>query len=532
MLWVKEVSTNVIIKLGSKLYGHQFVQRNRKRLAIGLLIWFAAIGIGTVMYRAAAGNLRGNLFEQGTSMAGTLATTSSALLLEKDILDMNKRVGEVGSAAGVTFAAIVDHEGHITAHTDPSLLNQKRIPLQAREYVNTIDQVVIEEGRLPDQGRLFIFVSDITFAGTAIGKSLVALSAESFYSSVGKYRIILFVGICLGAFLLASVLAIWDRLATMRARAKQKQFEGVTKIGPYVLRDKIALGGMAEVFLADYLREDGFKKKVAVKRVLAHLAQSKNFIKMFIREARLAALLQHPNIVQIVDFGNIDDSYFIAMEYVRGKTLSEFMHALKRGMDIDQAVYIISQICMGLEYSHNKKDDTTGEPLNIVHRDVSPQNILISMEGEVKLNDFGISKANTEPSLTQAGVIRGKFSYLAPEQALGETVDHQADIYALGVVFYEVLSGRQLYKFDNALEAMKTIPEKDILPIKNLRTDIPDPLNSAVMKCLERDKSLRYQRLRDALDDLAQIRKDFNLAYDRTDLSKTMKRLFSDTGSF
>ena len=324
---------------------------------------------------------------------------------------------------------------------------------------------------------------------------------------------------------------ILDRRFQARALEKERQMAEATRIGPYLLREQIGLGGMAEVFLADYVREDGFRKTVAVKRVLSHLAQNQDFIKMFIREARLAALLQHPNIVQILDFGKIDDSYFIAMEFVRGQTLAQLMSTLKQGMAVDQAVFVISQVCMGLEHSHSKKDDKTGELLHIVHRDVSPQNVLVSMEGEVKLNDFGISKANTEPSLTQAGVVRGKFSYLSPEQASGEMVDHRADIFALGVVFHEILSGKRLHEFSNALEAIRTILEKTIPPIKELRPEIPEALDAVVMKCLEKDREKRYQRAKDILEDLTRLRKDLSINYDRSDLSQAMKLLFNPNGT-
>jgi tRNA A-37 threonylcarbamoyl transferase component Bud32 len=529
--WVKEVSTNAFIKFGNRLHEIQFVQRNRKSIAIGLAIWLIAVGIGFAIYGSVVGRLTDHFYELGVTTTDKLAAASGSPLLEKDILSLNRQIGETGSEKGLAFAVIVDHKGYIVAHTDPSFLNQRFKPVEDRKHLDTIDTIRIEEGFLPNKEMVFSFVSDISYAGTSVGKAHVALSAQPFLSALRKYRAVFVSSIALASLSLLCLLVILDRRFQARALEKQRQLAEATRIGPYLLRERIGLGGMAEVFLADYVREDGFRKAVAVKRVLSHLAQNQNFIKMFIREARLAALLQHPNIVQILDFGKIDDSYFLAMEFVRGQNLAELMGKLNHGMDIDQAVFIISQVCMGLEHSHSKKDEKTGELLHIVHRDVSPQNILVSMQGEVKLNDFGISKANTEPSLTQAGVIRGKFSYLSPEQAQGETVDHRADIYALGVVFYEILSGKRLHEFANALEAMRTIVEKTILPIKELRPDIPEALDSVVMKCLEKDREARYQRAREVLEDLTRLRKDLNVTYDRSDFSRAMRLLFNPNGT-
>jgi eukaryotic-like serine/threonine-protein kinase len=300
----------------------------------------------------------------------------------------------------------------------------------------------------------------------------------------------------------------------------------MTRIGPYLLTRKIAQGGMAELYLADYIREDGFRKTVAVKKVLPHLADNRDFIDMFIREARLAALLQHPNVVQIADFGKIQNAYFIAMEYVDGKNLAEIMGFIKKGLPVDMAVFLVLKISNGLYYSHTRKDDKTGIPLSIIHRDISPQNILISLNGEVKLSDFGISKATSEPSLTQAGVIKGKLSYLSPEQAMGQDVSHQIDIYALGLVFYEILSGRRLYRFANDIEAIRTIPKMTIPPIISTRPDIPAGLNDIVMKCLEKSTVKRYQTAQELNHDLSKLKNRMGVTYDASDLALFMRANF------
>ena len=352
------------------------------------------------------------------------------------------------------------------------------------------------------------------------------LSAEALAATVDSAHLFIVLFLVLSAAATAGMLYLVERTLQKRKREREKALEGMTKIGPYLLTQKIAQGGMAELYLADYLREDGFRKTVAVKKVLPHLADNRDFIDMFIREARLAALLQHPNVVQIADFGKIQNAYFIAMEYVNGKNLAEIMGFLKKGLPVDMAVFLILQISNGLQYSHARKDDKTGQPLNIIHRDISPQNILISLNGEVKLSDFGISKATSEPSLTQAGVIKGKLSYLSPEQAMGQNVSHQIDIYALGLVFYEILSGSRLYRFANDIEAIRTIPQMTIPPIITKRPDIPQGLNDIVMKCLEKSTVTRYQSAQELHDALLSLKNHLGITYDASDLALFMRANF------
>jgi len=183
-----------------------------------------------------------------------------------------------------------------------------------------------------------------------------------------------------------------------------------------------------------------------------------------------------------------------------------------------------------LDYSHTKRDDNTGEPLNIVHRDISPQNLLISYRGEVKISDFGISKARSEPSLTQAGVIKGKLAYLSPEQALGEPVDRTADIYALGLVFYETLIGKRVYQFSDDIEAIRTIPKMEIDPLMNAMPQVPKELNRIVMKCLEKKKDLRYQSASAVYADLAALKKELQITFDASDLADFMKKNSKEGG--
>ena len=318
---------------------------------------------------------------------------------------------------------------------------------------------------------------------------------------------------------------IW---AQENAKARQERLDAEERIGPYILKQRIGRGGMAELFIAEKIRENDFRRIVALKRILPHLADDPEFTMRFIREAKIAALLQHSNIVATNDFGKYDNSYIIVMEYVRGLNLAEIMTRLKRRLDMEQAVYIVAQICRGLHYSHTKSDDETGKPLNIVHRDISPQNIMISYEGEVKISDFGIAKAALFPGFTQAGVIVGKLSYMSPEQVIeGEVVDCRTDIYALGIVFYELLSGSPLFRFGSAVQAIAEIPKTKVRPIGKLAPDIPDALGRIVMKALEKDKNRRYPTALTFLDDLEALKREFSITYGMTDLSNFMKRHFS-----
>jgi serine/threonine protein kinase len=319
-----------------------------------------------------------------------------------------------------------------------------------------------------------------------------------------------------------------NHFAKAKALKIQKDAEGMSRIGPYILRKKIGQGGMAELFLAEYVGENGFRKTVAVKKVLPHLLEYPEFSKMFIREARLAALLQHPNIVQVIDFKKIDNASFIAMEYIHGKNLGQLMVKVKDKLPIDLCVFLMLKISSGLQYAHSKKNDTTGEPLNIIHRDICPQNLLLSYIGEVKITDFGISKAQSEPSLTQAGVIKGKLSYMAPEQALGKPLNHQADIYSLGVVFYETLTGLKLNKYYSETEAINAISDKDIPPVTDIETELPNEVNQIVMKCLENDLALRYQSVQELNDALESLKHQYKITYDELNLAAFIRSHFEE----
>src|ERR1044071_8276494 len=227
----------------------------------------------------------------------------------------------------------------------------------------------------------------------------------------------------------------------------------------YKVIERIASGGMAEVFRAESAGLEGFKKTVAIKRVLPHLAEKKQFIGMFLDEARLSAALSHSNVVQVFDIGVGDDTYFIVMEYVDGanlKSVIEHRKQLGRPLPIEIACLIALRTCEGLAYAHEVLD-ALGQPLGIVHRDVSPPNVLITRHGEVKVVDFGLAKANSQLESSQPGIIKGKFSYLSPEAALGEEVDARTDVFAVGIILWELLAGRRLFLGDSDIETVRMV---------------------------------------------------------------------------
>ncbi|MGD8888991.1 MAG: serine/threonine-protein kinase, partial [Desulfobacterales bacterium] len=433
---VKEVTTSTFTRVvrGMKSVSQiKFFERNRKTIGICLSILLVVNIAGYISYRFAVTRTNDAFYRQGLSAAQNLAIKSGPAVLENDILALNVAVKELQMMRQLKFAAILDHKNNILAHTQPGMIDKVFESLQNEKPIDTTDGTIITAGMSPDKAKVVSFFENIVFSEVEIGRVCVALTATELDQRLNQLRSFYVFGIVLTIVLLSIVLLGSDRWARAKARKLSQDIESMQRIGPYLLQKKVARGGMAELYLADYVREDGFRRKVAIKRILPHLAGNTDFIKMFTREARLAALLQHPNIVQIFDYGNIEHAYFIAMEYIDGKNLGEILSIFKQGLTVDQAVFIISKISKGLDYSHSKQDDTTGEALNIVHRDISPQNMLISYQGEVKISDFGISKAKSEPSLTQAGVVKGKLAYLSPEQALGEPSDRRADIYALGL---------------------------------------------------------------------------------------------------
>lgn len=272
----------------------------------------------------------------------------------------------------------------------------------------------------------------------------------------------------------------------------------------YVVIDRLEAGGMAEVFRGESQSVQGFKKQVAIKRVLPHLAQNPNFISMFLDEARLGARLTHANIVSVFDIGAADNTYFIVMEFIDGSNLKSMIEGLRkqgRRFPMNAAIYVCIEACRGLNYAHETLGDD-GELLNIVHRDVSPPNILVSKRGEVKLTDFGLAKATTQLEKTDPGVVKGKFSYLSPEAATGQPVDARADIFALGIVLWEMLAGRRLFLGETDYQTVKLVQQANIPSLARLNPEVDEEFEQVLLKALTRDPADRYASCRDFGDAL------------------------------
>ncbi len=272
----------------------------------------------------------------------------------------------------------------------------------------------------------------------------------------------------------------------------------------YKVLEKIASGGMAEVFRAESAGLEGFKKTVAIKRVLPHLSEKKQFIGMFLDEARVSAQLSHSNCVQVFDIGVGDKTYFIVMEYVDGADLKGVIeHRKKSGtpFPVEEACLICVRICEGLSYAH-ELTDSNGESLRIVHRDMSPPNVLITRFGEVKIVDFGLAKANSQLEKSEPGIIKGKFSYLSPEAAQGLPVDAKTDIFAVGIILWELLAGRRLFMGDTDLETVRMVQQAKVPSIRQINPKVSAELERVLLRSLAGDPAARYQTARDFGRDL------------------------------
>jgi serine/threonine protein kinase len=259
---------------------------------------------------------------------------------------------------------------------------------------------------------------------------------------------------------------------------------------------------MAEVFKAKAFGVHGYQRILALKRILPNIMEDEDFIKMFIDEARIATHLEHGNIARILELGQHGHSLYIAMEYVQGRDLRELLsRCRKRGIEfpVNLATYIISEACKGLDYAHHSTD-LIGNPLEIVHRDVSPQNLLLSWDGAVKVCDFGIAKAQNRASQTQAGVLKGKFAYMSPEQVRGKPIDHRSDIFGLGVIAHEMIAGRRLFLGESDFSTLQRVRKADVRPLTIDRDDIEEQFSDAILGALKRDPKARYNNASDFAD--------------------------------
>jgi serine/threonine protein kinase len=301
------------------------------------------------------------------------------------------------------------------------------------------------------------------------------------------------------------------------------------RFGKYLLVGEIAVGGMAELFLAVHRGVEGFIKAVVIKRVLPHLTNNPEFVRMFVDEARLEARLEHPNIVRTYEFGEVNGHYFTAMEYLPGEDLCKALNSLavsRQVMPLHIAVGIASQLCTGLHFAH-QFTDTNGKPLGLVHRDVNPANILITYGGEVKIIDFGVAKSNANVQ-TITGMIKGKVAYMPPEQVLGREVDQRADIFSAGVVLWEMLTGRPLFLRSNEAATLYAIMNAPIAPPSVLRPEVPPRLDVIVGRALARSPSDRYESAEEMAADLEDVLADLP-RYDARVLAYKLEELFGST---
>jgi serine/threonine-protein kinase len=304
------------------------------------------------------------------------------------------------------------------------------------------------------------------------------------------------------------------------------------QFGKYTLLRKLASGGMAELFLALHRSVAGFEKLVVIKRILPSMNKDKAFIEMLLHEARIAATLSHPNIVQIFDVGRIERTFFIAMEHIHGEDIRSIVRAMKRRsvaeLPLEHALSVVVGVCAGLAYAHEKRD-LDGRLLDIVHRDISPQNIVVTFTGDVKIVDFGIAKSGVQiGENTKDGQLKGKVPYMSPEQARGDEIDWRTDIFAAGVMLFELTTARRLFKGASDYETLKMICERDYPPPSAVKPGYPPALERIVMKALEKRREDRYQSAREMQSDLEAFIREERIAASQVGLSRWMEELFEE----
>lgn len=302
------------------------------------------------------------------------------------------------------------------------------------------------------------------------------------------------------------------------------------RYGRYTLVKKLATGGMAEIWLARQRGLADFKRFVVIKKILSHLSAQETFVKMFLDEARTSAQLNHPNIVQVYDLGREGESYFIAMEFINGENLAAVAWRGKKRNDpipVPFAARVLADACKGLHYAHHLKG-ADGAPLSIVHRDISPQNLLLTYDGETKVVDFGIAKAASRSEATKTGMLKGKFSYMSPEQCQGAPIDMRSDIFALGILLYELTTGTRLFKHESELMILEMITKREVVSPREVNPEIPEELDRIVMRALRKDPNDRFQTAQEMQLALEEYIRRSGGPASSTELSVYMRALFQD----
>ncbi len=329
-----------------------------------------------------------------------------------------------------------------------------------------------------------------------------------------------------------------DRSATRRVivydrpvgPATDPQRPEATRLGSYEILRKLARGGMAELFLARTVGPEGFQKLVVLKKILPHYAANPRFVRLFLDEARLAATLDHPHIAHVYDLGMVDGNYFFAMEYVHGQDVRATLRRtarLQAQFPIDHAVFIVHAVAAALHYAHERRRPD-GALLGIVHRDVSPANLLVSYDGAIKLVDFGVAKAATSSVKTRTGTLKGKIAYMSPEQAKGSPIDRRSDVFALGIVLWEMVATQRLFKGDNDLATIQLIINSTPPPLRQLRPECPAELEHIVERALANDPAARYQTAEELQLALEEFAREHRLKQSAIALRAHMQELFAD----
>jgi len=308
--------------------------------------------------------------------------------------------------------------------------------------------------------------------------------------------------------------------------SRMSEFRPV-QFGKYILLDRIATGGMAELYRAKITGAKGFEKLITIKKILPHLTNQEALIRSFVDEAKLAAFLQHQNIVQIYDFGSIRGEYFIAMEYLFGKDLKSVIKKsvqISQPISLENALHITARISDGLYYAHNL-NDFHGQPLNIIHRDIGPSNIVITYDGQVKIVDFGIAKAAIQNTTTRDGLVKGKVAYMSPEQARGENIDHRSDIFSIGIVLYELVTHKRMF-FGDTYQVYSKARKAEFTPPESVNNNLPFDLYEILNKALAREPGQRYQSAEEMATDLNKCISRLSFSPSDRTLFQYMKVLF------
>ncbi|MEZ4820521.1 MAG: serine/threonine-protein kinase [Bdellovibrionota bacterium] len=301
--------------------------------------------------------------------------------------------------------------------------------------------------------------------------------------------------------------------------------------GKYIILNRLAIGGMAEVFFAKSYGVRGFQRLLVIKRILPNLSKDEEFVEMFIDEAKISVELNHSNICQVTDLGKIDDNYFIAMEFVNGKDLRAILkksYILQSDIPVDVVIFMIAEVLKGLDYAHKREDTITGQAFSVIHRDISPQNIMVSYQGDVKIVDFGIAKTESKLHRTQAGVLKGKFAYMSPEQAMGLELDPRTDIFSTAIILYELLAKERLFLGETDFQTLENIKNCSIPSILEKNSQVPPELEEILGKALAQKPEDRFQTAGDMQLALTKLLYAKFPDFQPDQVTQFLQRLFKD----